>query len=181
MLSVEHPMRQYALAYNISPLNKGIWLWLVYPHTITSSDHWCCFTSGPVKSDSVGDGSPFRVQEFPEPVSQVSPRVSTEAERRRQPRGTAARPLWRICCSRCGKLGPSWQRRRKPSCPTRQRWKRRRWAAPPVPSGASLPCLHTSSPEPSPCPCWAETSTNRRLKQGFKGSTSRKPEKSHET
>lgn len=124
---------------------------------------------------------PIRVQEFPETVSQVSPRVSTEAERHRQARGTAVRPLWRICCSRCGKSGPSWQQRRKPSCPTRQRWKPHRWVAPPVPSGASRPCLHTSSPESSPCPCWAETRTNTRLKQGFKGSTSRKPEKSRKT
>lgn len=114
---------------------------------------------------------PFHVQKLPETVSQVSPRVSTEAERPQQPRGTAVRSLWWICCSRCGKSGPSWQRRRKPSCPTRQKWKAHRWAGSPVPSGASLPSLHTSSPESPPCPCWTETKTNTRLKQGFKGSS----------
>lgn len=147
-----------------------MWLWVIHPLTITFSDHWCYFTSGPVKSGSAVDGSRFQVQEFPETVSQVSPRVSTEAERPQQPRGTAARPLWWICCSRCGKSGPSWQRRRKPSCPTRQKWKAHRWAGPPVPSGASLPSLHTSSPESPPCPCWRETRTSNRLRQGFKGS-----------
>lgn len=159
-------LRQYALAYNISPLNKGMWLWVIYPLTITFSDHWCHFWTSQIWFS--GRRLPFQVQEFPETVSQVSPQVSTEAERPQQPRGTAVRPLWWISCSRCGKSGPSWQRRRKPSCPTRQKWKAHRWAGSPVPSGASLPSLHTSSPESPPCPCWTETRTSNRLKQGFR-------------
>lgn len=103
-----------------------------------------------------------------ETVSQDS-RVSTEAERPQQLRGTAVSPLLRTCCSHCGKSGPSWQRRRKPFCPTRQKWKAHRWAGSPVLCGASRPCPCTSSPESSPCPCWAETRTNSRLEQGFNG------------
>ena len=78
-------------------------------------------------------------------------------------RGKAAWPLWTICCSHFVKSRPSSPWIKKLSCPTHLSRTSLHWVGSPVPSGATLLCLPTSSPKSSSYTCWAEMKKNIRL------------------
>lgn len=203
----QHFQNEVCIGIHISPLYKGIWLFVLqnlhnmvfrWPSTSTKAYSKKCTCEGPfvdqrdhsvsgINLSSLWFTVLFPPEEcFPSgtcpwhsavtaclvlwacgqsptgPISFQLPTGSTAAPRPRWVRGTAAWPLWRICCSRCGKSRPSSLWRRKPSCPTRQSWTPQCWVGSPVLSGASLLCLRTSSPKSSSYTNWAKRRRNIR-------------------